>query len=82
MERTSAACAGRLTWPVGTNHEMPYEDGTAAQSYVERWGIFGQVNRSASFSSILDGASNTLLVGELQRITIVTSSTTNSNTKP
>jgi len=74
-------CAGRLAWPVGTNHEMPYDDGTTT-SYVDRWGIFGQLNKSASFSSIRDGTSNTLMIGELQRITIITSSTANSNTKP
>ena len=38
-------CAGRLAWPAGTNHEMPYNDG-GTDSYVERWGIFGQLNKS------------------------------------
>ena len=72
-------CAGRLKWPVGTNHEMPYDDGSTDPPYTERWGIFGQLNTSASFSSIRDGASNTLMIGELQRIITVTAST---STKP
>jgi prepilin-type N-terminal cleavage/methylation domain-containing protein len=32
-------------------------------------GILGQVNQSASFASVRDGTSNTILAGELQRIT-------------
>ncbi|NLF06572.1 MAG: DUF1559 domain-containing protein, partial [Pirellulaceae bacterium] len=35
-------------------------------------GIFGDVNKSATFSSIRDGSSNTFLTGELQRLTDVT----------
>ena len=34
-----------------------------------RWGIFGRVNVSTKPSEILDGTSNTILTGELQRIT-------------
>jgi prepilin-type processing-associated H-X9-DG protein len=34
-----------------------------------RWGIFGQVNVSTTLEAIRDGTSNTILVGELQRIT-------------
>ena len=64
-------CAGRLAWPAGTNHEMPNDTGNE-DSYAERWGIFGQLNKSISFSSIRDGASNTLMIGELQRIAIIT----------
>jgi prepilin-type N-terminal cleavage/methylation domain-containing protein/prepilin-type processing-associated H-X9-DG protein len=75
-------CAGRIDWPIGTNHEMPV--GTSITGYTpvqaqyaiatdtagaRRWGIFGQVNVSTSFGSIRDGTSNTLMTGELQRIT-------------
>jgi type II secretory pathway pseudopilin PulG len=38
------------------------------------WGIFGGVNVYNTSKSIRDGASNTLMTGELQRITVVTSS--------
>ncbi|MBU4270722.1 MAG: DUF1559 domain-containing protein [Planctomycetes bacterium] len=38
----------------------------------KRWGIFGRVNVSATFDEISDGASNTIMTGELQRITDVT----------
>ena len=34
-----------------------------------RWGIFGRVNVSTRFGEILDGTSNTIMTGELQRIT-------------
>ena len=34
-----------------------------------RWGIFGRVNVSTKVSEILDGTSNTIMTGELQRIT-------------
>ena len=35
----------------------------------ERWGIFGRVNVSTTFAEIRDGTSNTLMTGELQRLT-------------
>ena len=35
----------------------------------KRWGIFGRVNVSTTFSAIRDGTSNTIMTGELQRIT-------------
>ena len=34
-----------------------------------RWGIFGRVNVSTKFSEIRDGTANTIMTGELQRIT-------------
>ena len=34
-----------------------------------RWGIFGRVNVSTKFGEIRDGLSNTIMTGELQRIT-------------
>ena len=33
------------------------------------WGIFGRVNVSTKFKEIRDGTSNTIMTGELQRIT-------------
>ncbi len=38
----------------------------------KRWGIFGRVNVSTTFSEIRDGTSNTIMTGELQRITDIT----------
>jgi type II secretory pathway pseudopilin PulG len=35
----------------------------------KRWGIFGRVNVSSTFKDIADGTSNTIMTGELQRIT-------------
>jgi prepilin-type processing-associated H-X9-DG protein len=37
-----------------------------------RWGVFGRVNESTKFSEIRDGFSNTIMTGELQRITATT----------
>lgn len=37
-----------------------------------RWGIFGRVNVSTKPKEIFDGMSNTILLGELQRITTIT----------
>ena len=37
-----------------------------------RWGIFGRVNESTTFGEIRDGLANTILTGELQRITDLT----------
>jgi prepilin-type processing-associated H-X9-DG protein len=34
-----------------------------------RWGIFGRVNVGTSFKEVRDGMSNTIMTGELQRIT-------------
>ncbi len=39
---------------------------------AKRWGIFGRVNVSTQFKEITDGLSNTLMIGELQRITDLT----------
>jgi prepilin-type processing-associated H-X9-DG protein len=38
----------------------------------KRWGIFGRVNVSTTYKEIRDGLSNTLMTGELQRITDIT----------
>jgi prepilin-type processing-associated H-X9-DG protein len=38
----------------------------------KRWGIFGRVNVGTGLQDIRDGASNTLMIGELQRITSTT----------
>jgi prepilin-type processing-associated H-X9-DG protein len=37
-----------------------------------RWGIFGRVNVSTTYKEIRDGLSNTIITGELQRITDIT----------
>jgi prepilin-type processing-associated H-X9-DG protein len=38
----------------------------------KRWGIFGRVNVSTEPKDVADGISNTIMVGELQRITTIT----------
>jgi prepilin-type processing-associated H-X9-DG protein len=38
----------------------------------KRWGIFGRVNVSTTYKEIRDGTSNTIMTGELQRITDIT----------
>jgi prepilin-type processing-associated H-X9-DG protein len=38
----------------------------------KRWGIFGRVNVSTERKEVTDGTSNTIMVGELQRITNIT----------
>lgn len=47
-------------------------------------GIFSKPNQSTGFQSIVDGTSNTIMIGELQRINTVStsSSTCNSSTGP
>ena len=46
---------------------------------TKRIGIFGAPNESTGFQSIVDGTSNTLMVGEVQRI-VATTGTANSTT--
>jgi prepilin-type N-terminal cleavage/methylation domain-containing protein/prepilin-type processing-associated H-X9-DG protein len=57
-----------------------YPSGTAAaavppfpmgfsNSLTNSWGIFGKLNESTGFQSIVDGTSNTIMTGELQRCT-------------
>ena len=41
----------------------------ADDTEAKRWGIFGRVNVSTTFKEITDGTLNTIIVGELQRIT-------------
>jgi prepilin-type processing-associated H-X9-DG protein len=38
----------------------------------KRWGIFGRVNVSTAWKDVRDGLSNTIMTGELQRITDIT----------
>jgi prepilin-type processing-associated H-X9-DG protein len=43
--------------------------GANATCKAERgWGIFGQINKSTNYVEVRDGISNTLMIGELQRI--------------
>jgi prepilin-type N-terminal cleavage/methylation domain-containing protein len=56
--------------------------GSSATCNVDKgMGIFGQINVSTAFASIKDGTSNTIMVGELQRITS-TGLPCNSSTGP
>ena len=67
---------------VNTAYVVQGDNGTVA--YAEKaLGILGQVNQSVSFGQIRDGTSNTIMVGELQRITtIVTVAPFNASSGP
>ena len=43
------------------------------------WGIFGNVNSATTFAMIRDGTSNTIMTGELQRITAIPTSIGGAN---
>jgi type II secretory pathway pseudopilin PulG len=60
-DATNYGCTG-YTPAAGTQYSI-----TTDTSATKRWGVFGQVNQSATFGSVRDGTSNTFLVGELQR---------------
>ena len=76
-------CAGRhaaFTLETGYNlcdASMFYEPGYLPSKFPDkaddpeekRWGIFGRVNVGTTFDEITDGVSNTIMIGELQRIT-------------
>jgi prepilin-type processing-associated H-X9-DG protein len=49
----------------------PFTD-TTNDEEKKRWGVFGRVNESTTFREITDGSSNTIMTGELQRLTDVT----------
>jgi prepilin-type N-terminal cleavage/methylation domain-containing protein len=74
-------CVGRHLAYDATNWEHKVQDaayvvpltGTATVASEPaplcRWGVFGQLNTATSFASMRDGTSNTIITGELQRIT-------------
>lgn len=75
------ACAGRIGWlanagvPDGSATTLTgYGSGITTpplngflDSWSKAWGMFGQVNKAATFSMMRDGSSNTIMTGELQR---------------
>jgi len=66
--------------PYAVPNELPSSLACTAE---KGYGIFGQVNQSTSFGQIRDGLSNTILAGELQRITnVVTAAPYNSSSGP
>jgi prepilin-type N-terminal cleavage/methylation domain-containing protein/prepilin-type processing-associated H-X9-DG protein len=91
-------CAGRyLAFPIGYKSNDPAggANGTlspfvppqltsagATNNATTSLGIFGQVNMSASFGSVRDGLSNTIMVGELSRITTIGTTNLSANTGP
>jgi prepilin-type processing-associated H-X9-DG protein len=54
----------------------------SSDSATKRKGIFFQPNESTGFQSIVDGTSNTLMVGELQRIPTPSTTVFNSTSGP
>lgn len=76
----NTAAGGSTTW-------VPSDVGSATTGgtcmTITGFGIFGQMNQSTSYAAIRDGTSNTIMVGELQRIvTIQTSGPYNASTGP
>ncbi|MCD4728385.1 MAG: DUF1559 domain-containing protein [Pirellulales bacterium] len=78
-------CAGRhAAFTLGTGYNLCdastfYEPNFYPEPFTadddpekKRWGIFGRVNVSTKFDEIRDGTSNTIMTGELQRITDIT----------
>lgn len=65
-------------------YPKPFKSGTGVGSdgvgnELQRWGIFGRVNIGTTFGEIRDGLSNTIAVGEMQRINNCTTATANSH---
>jgi prepilin-type processing-associated H-X9-DG protein len=58
-------CTPGTTTPISGS---PYI--VSPESPIKMWGIFGQINQSATFASVRDGTSNTIMTGELQRINV------------
>ncbi len=52
-------------------YPAPFKN-SADDTEEKRWGMFGRVNVSTKWKEIIDGASNTIMTGELQRITDIT----------
>jgi hypothetical protein len=77
-------CAGRHAALTGDNYNlcgatMHYDPDFVPVLGLEkideesrRWGIFGRVNFATSFAEVRDGTANTLMIGELQRVTTLT----------
>ena len=74
-------CAGRHIPFDPSSYAVYYPDGHYGlppdispawiNSASNSWGVFGQINKSTSFAAMSDGASNTIMTGEMQRITKV-----------
>ncbi|MCE5302127.1 MAG: DUF1559 domain-containing protein [Planctomycetaceae bacterium] len=86
-------CAGRVRWVdtvLNTANAPTYDykgdalasSLTSADSFAKRKGVFCWANEASGFQSLVDGASNTIFAGELQRITSVSTTTYNSSTGP
>ena len=82
-------CAGRhAPFTQDTNHTMPANEvvtycspnfypfpfsQATDTSVAQRRGIFGKINKSTSFAAVRDGTSNTIMTGEVQRLTELSS---------
>ncbi len=58
----SGAAVYTPVWPSGSSNYVSQTSSTMA-------GIFGQINKSATFGAIRDGLSNTIMCGEMSKIT-------------
>jgi prepilin-type N-terminal cleavage/methylation domain-containing protein len=70
--------AGTATCPTYNFIPPPFTTGTGSATSddddIKRWGIFGRINTSTTPAEIHDGMSNTIMTGELQRLTMTASS--------
>jgi prepilin-type N-terminal cleavage/methylation domain-containing protein/prepilin-type processing-associated H-X9-DG protein len=84
LTNSSQGTSTSLTW--GSNSggaiSATYSGQLGNDSTTKRIGVFGQANSSTGFESIVDGTSNTIMVGELQRITSQDSTKANASTGP
>jgi prepilin-type N-terminal cleavage/methylation domain-containing protein len=55
--------------PGWSTNTAPYSSTGTYTTITSAWGIFGQVDQSTGFQSVVDGLSNTIMTGELQRLT-------------
>jgi len=65
-----SAAAAHAVFTSGTiNAEALTCVANGSDTVARVWGVFGQVNQSATFGAVRDGLSQTIVLGEVQRIT-------------
>ncbi len=76
MAYSASASAAYVLWPATKGYAAhPTTYGFTSSNDTNTMmlrGIFGQVNKSTGFGEVRDGLSNTIMTGELQRLTVAT----------
>ncbi len=62
---------GVTTGGIGTFYPPTWAGAAVSNTSATMVGVFGQVNKSATFSAMRDGSSNTIMTGEMSRIVSV-----------